>query len=460
MMQKVSAHRLALALHSVPFLAFALLTGAPVYAQDPAPAVNGGPRVFFDCQGGPHCDLNYHRTEIPWVSWVRDQQDAQLHVIVTNQNTGAGGREYQMDFMGRGPYESYRDNVTFQSLPTDTERERLDAVSYALGVGFARFAQVAGVRGLVRIEADEGGGPDETQPPEGIVAPEEVQDPWNLWVFRINGNGNLDGESTQKNRRFNGGFNASRVTPTWKQNYGSFMNYNFQERELSSGGLFTDERTDWNVNATVVYSVAEHWSVGFTSRVARDRRQNQRESVQFSPAIEYSFFPYEEATRRSLTAFYEIGPEYFDYYEVNQDSLLTETRGRQRLTVEFSQRQAWGDASLEMSGSHYLHDVERYNLQLRGDLSFRVTRGLNLNFGGNYTFVSDQLYLPYEEPSDEEILTGIRRIATDKEYGLFIGMSYQFGSIFNNVVNNRFPGGGGGGGGNFGGGGGGGGGGG
>jgi hypothetical protein len=112
-----------------------------------------------------------------------------------------------------------------------------------------------------------------------------------------------------------------------------------------------------------------------------------------------------------------------------------------------------------VSGSHYLHDLDRYNLEVRGDLSFRVTRGLNVNFGGNYTFVADQLYLPYEEPTDEEILTGIRRIATDKEYGLFVGMSFQFGSIFNNVVNNRFPGGGGpgggGGGGNFGGGGGG-----
>ena len=130
-------------------------------------SVTAAPRVFFDCQGGPHCDLNYHRTEIPWVSWVRDQQDAQLHVIVTNQNTGAGGREYQMDFMGRGTYEAYLDEVTFQSLPTDTERERLDAVSYALGVGFARFAQHAGFRGLVRIEADEAYLDGGDLPPQG-----------------------------------------------------------------------------------------------------------------------------------------------------------------------------------------------------------------------------------------------------------------------------------------------------
>jgi hypothetical protein len=462
-MRNVTKPWFALALVSLWLLALGLLGAMPLHAQDPVPApiVTGGPRVFFDCQGGPHCDLNFHRTEIPWVTWVRDQADAQLHVIVTNENTGAGGRAYQMDFIGRAPYEAYLDEVTFQSLPTDTESERLDAVSYALAVGFARFAQHAGFRELVVIEADEGyldGGDLPTQP-QGIVAQEEVQDPWNLWVFRINGNGNLNGESNQKNRSFNGGFNASRVTPTWRQNYGMNVNYNFQERELSSGGTFTDERTNWNVNTTVVYSIAEHWSAGLTSRVGRDVRQNQKQAINLNPAIEYSFFPYEEATRRSLTAFYEIGPEYYDYYEVNQDSLLTETRGRQRLTLEFSQRQTWGDASVVVSGSHYLHDLDRYNLEVRGDLSFRVTRGLNVNFGGNYTFVADQLYLPYEEPTDEEILTGVRRIATDKEYGLFIGMSYQFGSIFNNVVNNRFPGGGGpgggGGGGNFGGGGGG-----
>ena len=57
--------------------------------------------------------------------------------------------------------------------------------------------------------------------------------------------------------------------------------------------------------------------------------------------------------------------------------------------------------------------------------------------------MADQLYLPFEELSDEELLTGVRRAATDKEYSFSVGLSFQFGSIFNNVVNNRFPGGGG-----------------
>ena len=50
--------------------------------------LNEAPRIFFDCQGSS-CDRTYYRTEIPWVTWVRDQQDSDLHVIMTSQTTGA-----------------------------------------------------------------------------------------------------------------------------------------------------------------------------------------------------------------------------------------------------------------------------------------------------------------------------------------------------------------------------------
>ena len=234
----------------------ALLLPPALFGQDAASDTAGvdRPRVFFDCRG-PQCDNTYHRTEIPWVSWVRDQQDVHLHVVMTSQSTGANGREYQLDFMGREEYEDYEDQTLIQSLPTDTQRERLDGVSYALGLGFARFAQYAGFRGIVRLESSQGG-PDFQA--IGLVSSEEVQDPWNLWVFRINGNGNFNGESTRTTRRFSGGFSASRVTPTWKQNYGSSVNYNFQETEFTDRDPFVDERTDWSVFSTVVYSLAQY----------------------------------------------------------------------------------------------------------------------------------------------------------------------------------------------------------
>lgn len=410
-------------------------------AQDEAgeQALSEAPRIFFDCRGF-ECDNTYHRTEIPWVTWVRDQQDADLHVIMTSQATGASGREYLIDATGREAYADYADQTFYQSLPTDTQRERLDGVSHSLGLAFARFAQFAGFRDLVSLQAN-GGGRGGRQ--AGLVSAEQVDDPWNLWVFRVNGSGFASGETRRLTRRFSGGLNASRVTPTWKQTYGGSATYNFRRDTRSDGTELVDRRTDWNFNTTVVYSVAEFWSVGFTARAARSIRTNQELSLRFRPALEFSVFPYEEATRRSLTVFYEIGPTYFDYEELTLDELLEETRFQQSLSLEFSQRQTWGSASIDIEGSHYFYDFDRNNLELGGSVSFRITRGLDVNFGGNYTIVADQLYLPFEELTDEELLTGVRTAATDKRYSFVVGFSYQFGSIFNNVVNNRFPGGGG-----------------
>ncbi|MBT8338252.1 MAG: hypothetical protein KJO11_16815, partial [Gemmatimonadetes bacterium] len=81
---------------------------APLAGQAPT----GGtlPSVFFDCDG-PNCNSQYYRTEITWVNWVRDRQDSDVHLIVTSQGTGAGGREYQLDFIGEGEFEGYEDQI-------------------------------------------------------------------------------------------------------------------------------------------------------------------------------------------------------------------------------------------------------------------------------------------------------------------------------------------------------------
>ena len=83
------------------------------------------------------------------MTWVRDQNDANLHIIFTRQNTGAGGREYVLDFLGRGAYASYAQQSLYQTLPTDTQREELDGVALMLSVGIAHFATESGYRNLI-----------------------------------------------------------------------------------------------------------------------------------------------------------------------------------------------------------------------------------------------------------------------------------------------------------------------
>lgn len=411
----------------------ALCLAAPGGSQQAPPANGGRPRVYFDCQG-QGCNSDYYRTEIAWVTWVRDAADAQVHVIMVNTATGAGGRAYEMEFQGRNGFAAYRDRIVYTSQPTDTERETLDGISHALGLGLARFANSAGYRGIVRLQ----GAPAGAGPGAGLVSAEEVEDPWDLWAFRVGGNGNLEQESTTETMRLNGDLSASRVSPTWKLNYSGRANYQRQEYDLTDSTRLAVRRTDWQVDALMVYSVADRWSFGVHSNTARLTRYNQDLRTNVMSAVEFSVFPYEEATRRSFTIYYEIGPSYRNYIEETIFGKMEETRFEESLQVRYSQRETWGDASLAIEGSHFLDDFRQRNIALRGGFSLRITRGLSLDVNSNASWVGDQIYLSAEEESDEEILLRLLQRSTDFTFGASVGFSVQFGSIFNNVVNNRF----------------------
>jgi hypothetical protein len=397
-----------------------------------AEQTNGAPRVFFDCRS-PQCDNTYYRTEIAWVSWVRDQADADVYVIMTSQATGGGGREYLLDLAGRGTHADFQLGARYRALSTDTERERLDGVALSLGLALAQFAQQAGFRDLVALQ----GLRTTAAGLGGVVSADQVDDPWDLWVFRINANGNFEGQSSRREWRVNTGFNATRVTPTWKQSYSGNFNRRGQRIEFDDREPFEDNRYDWGVNWRVVYSLAEHVSLGVSGNVGRNTTNNQDIWGQFNPAVEYSFFPYEEATRRSLTAFYEVGPVYRSYFEPTLFGKTAELLAEQALTIAFSQRQPWGGASVNLRGSTYLHDIEYHNVQLRGDLNLRIVRGLDLNVGSSYERVRDQIYLSGADLTPEERLLRLQQEQTDYRVRMSFGLSYQFGSPFNNVVNNR-----------------------
>ena len=67
----------------------------------------------------------------------------------------------------------------------------------------------------------------------------------------------------------------------------------------------------------------------------------------------------------------------------------------------------------------------------------RLFRGLSLTFRGSVERINNQLSLPRGGASVEEILLQRRQLATDYEVEGGIGLSYTFGSIYNNVVNTR-----------------------
>jgi hypothetical protein len=88
--------------------------------------------------------------------------------------------------------------------------------------------------------------------------------------------------------------------------------------------------------------------------------------------------------------------------------------------------------------SQYLHDRSKYNLEVNGEISLRIARGLSMSFDGSASRIRDQLSLPARGATSEEVLLRLRDLQSGYEVGASISLTYTFGSIFNSVVNPRF----------------------
>ena len=93
-------------------------------ADNPKPNADelkeAAPKVFLDCR---RCDRDYFRDEITYVNYVRDRKDADIHVLVTDQRTGSGGREYTFAFIGLNEYAGLDNTLSYSSGPNDTGDE-------------------------------------------------------------------------------------------------------------------------------------------------------------------------------------------------------------------------------------------------------------------------------------------------------------------------------------------------
>jgi hypothetical protein len=115
-------------------------------------------------------------------------------------------------------------------------------------------------------------------------------------------------------------------------------------------------------------------------------------------------------------------------------------RGDQTLITSLDLKQAWGSISSSIEGAMYLHDTNKRHLIFFNSLDLRLFKGFSLFFFGQASLIHDQLYLPKGDLSDADRLLRLRQLETSYTYFMNFGLSYSFGSIFNNVVNPRFGG--------------------
>lgn len=405
-----------------------VIAAPPALAQDAdtPPIATGAVRVFLDC---PSCDQSFVRTEITFVSYVRDRTAADVHVLVTSQSTGGGGVRYALKFIGLGRFRGVDNSLTYTAPQTSTPDERRRGLTSILKLGLVGYVADTplGSRLSLHFEGSK-----------AVLPASAVHDPWNFWVFRIGGNGGFDGEQATSQRTVSANFSANRTTEDWKIALNGFGNYRWQRFDLEEGEILTAIRRSYDGRALVTRSVTPHWSVGATGAVSASTFTNYDFRTRISPAIEYNIFPYSESTRRIATLLYSVGFQTADYTEETIYGKLKERLADHQFEAAMGLRQPWGTANASFELSHFLNRSGAYRVSAFGGTDVRLFKGFSISIDGGISRRRDQLSLRKGEASTEEILIRQRELATDYSYEFSFGLSYSFGSIFNSVVNPRF----------------------
>ena len=407
-------------------------------------------RVFVDCSY--MCDMDFMRQNVNWISYMQDRADAHVHVLVSSQSTGGGGQRYTLEFIGLRDFAGSTDTVFYTASSNDTDDIRRRGLTRTIALGLMPYVAQTSVASRLNFTLAEA-----TPIAVGALPTATAErDPWNFWNFRISTNGNMDGESSRNAYRISSSISANRTTEAWKISLSLSGNYNEQKITfcIENCGSTTVAPRDttirpitrsYSANTLVVKSITPYLSAGARATVSTSTFGNTELSLNLSPAIEYSIFPYSEATTRSLTALYSAGMRRFEYRDTTIYNEIQETRPAHNLTLGYATRRPWGSINFSVDGTQYLHDTSKYSATIFGGLSdIRLFKGFSLNLFGDYSLIRNQLALPRTELTPDEVLLRQREIATNYRYYVSMGISYRFGSIFNNVVNPRFGGGGGG----------------
>jgi hypothetical protein len=377
------------------------------------------------------CDFDYLRTEITYIDYVRDRKQAEVHVLVTTQETASGGTEWTVKFIGLERFAGTEQTLTFTTSQTATDDEERRAFARTFSLGLVRYVAETPLADRVRVTFEA----PEQQP---AVLPQ--QDPWNFWFFRTEIIVMLESEEAEEQKELGGAFMASRTTEAWRINLTAGGEYEDEQFTFSDGEQFRNASRDVGASALVVKSLSPRWSAGLRGNVGADTFLNLDLGTRVGPAVEFDVFPYAEWTRRRWTFQYTVGVNQFQYDQETIFDKVEETLWDHALIVSAGARQPWGSLDGAAVFSQYLDEPDKYRISLNLTANVRMFKGFEFFITGNYDRIRDQVYLPKGEASDEDVLVQRRQLATNYQYFAEFGIRYSFGSIFNNIVNPRMSG--------------------
>ena len=384
---------------------------------------NNSLKTYIDCND---CDIEFIKKDINWVNYVREVKDADIYVLISVRNNGGGGKEFTITFQGQKKFIGLSDSlVTNTSSNTTSDEERTQIVKF-LKLGLVRY--VAKTPEAKNINIDFQGSSSEGNP---------ENDAWKSWVMNINFNGWFCGEESYQSTSLSSNLSAVKTTPDWKIEF--YFNHNYGESayRLDNETYKTINRSLYLENF-LAKSLNEHWSLGNRITATQSTYNNLDFNAACLPAVEYNIFPYSKSTRKQFRLNYCAGLSYRLYSDTTIFDKIEESLWVEKFNLAFAMIEKWGSVNSSVSWSNFFYDFKKYSLSIYTSLNIRLLKGLSFQLSGNLSFIHDQMGLPKTGATEEDILLRQRQLATQYSYWVSVGLSYTFGSIYNNVVNPRF----------------------
>ncbi len=402
-----------------------LVAAAQVAPPDELRSV--APNVYLDCERRT-CDFEYIKTEITFVNYVLDRQSADVQIIVTRQQTGSGGNEYTLAFMGLRRHQGRDATLKYYSKPTDTEDQFRKGLVNVLKQGLIPYVYDTPLAEFISISYAQ----------KKDFRPTPTSDPWHYWVFGLGVRGNGEFEDQSEKFSYQVNVSANRTTEAMKFRLYTGVNFNHSRYEIPDEEPIVSESNRKSASASVFKSIDGHWSWGGGASLYSSTYDNARLYASVGPSVEYNIFPYAEATRRELRLQYRLSYTMRNYYELTIYDKMEEKLFSQTLQAVLELKEPWGSIGASVQGSTFLHDLATNNLRADLGVYINLFRGFSFNVGGQYSRIRDQISLPGRDYTPEEILLELKRLATGYYLRFEIGLNYRFGSIYSNVVNPRF----------------------
>lgn len=379
-------------------------------------------KVFIDCD---RCDMNFLRQEIPYVNYVRDTREAQLYILETKENTGSGGNKYTYIFVGQEEYAGKSDTLYYSSRPDDSRDYQRIWRTQMMKMGMMSYVARSPLYDEVIIQSSEG------------MGHEEVVDNWNNWVFELQVEPDFEGEESYKELSLDNSVSAMKITNEWKLEFDFDYRYT-QTNYTYDDTLYTNYKNYRGLDILAVKSLGEHWSAGIRTGMESSSYNNTKFALDVLPSVEYNIFPYSKSTHRQLRFLYGIGNSFNIYLDTTIYGQIQENLWLQELQIAYQVQEKWGSINVSLEGSNYFHDFSKNRVELSGYISVRILKGLSVRVRGGIARINDQLSLAKAELTEADILLQLQELETNYSINGQIGITYTFGSIYNNIVNPRF----------------------